>query len=1563
MVAFSCGTHQSGHYQGLPVYEGFFPSMHLGYRTSLKATVLVQYPGGAICRSMVYHKEFRLVGDIPEHQGILTLLNVAFHRDHRGSVLTADMDSWILAIRPITSQTMMELTETCTGIGALGLGSEYAGWKVVACNELQPKMSEVLRQYMSGPIVEGSIEHLHVVADLHEASGGSTSWAFGFSCQPFSRAGDRRGGQDIRSMTLPWGLWASYMLNCPIVVLECVSDAPKYPFVKLALQQFEEVTRFAKSEVVLELNALMPARRERWWCVLSADWIGRITLPELPSLDATPTVSDMFEQIPVPSKQIIDNMTLKDHEMRCLSQINVPIENSLVNLHAPLPTALHSWSNQFHGCPCECRNVGLSATRLSNKGFFGVLVSYADETGQICYRHLTPQEVGLLNGLPVVLGKHHNSRLEMAGVGQMASPIQSCWIFSAIRRHLGDLEICQLPRIAIRDPLEKICRQIFRIRNTLWPTLRVSVTMKLYEQNVLGLFVGPSNDSKLLPSNEFSGPPQIGNELTASKIEISPTLAWPQTPGALPGFGITVTPDKSCDTAARHEQTAPVDRSRSPLRCQSHETPGSESVIAKASLPTEPVRLGLPSVSQQRTHVPTSPEQSLPQDSESQFGSIYTPGTEPQKAFDFIGSPPQISGLIDEFQNLASGKHSGNHTTNLGYGISPDDLLSGKLVIVDFRHSQISAITIKPATTTEDFKQAEVSIGNPSFQVHDAFGQSIRPNATLDSMQVIVVTESELEVGHLAGNMNPRAFSAFTQGASVAQDEMDFYLHSIHRCRQIQWVPSLYVPYLEDVKVVSSAWFSDIQFQVSKGSVISAILLGSHWIPIFVSCVGSNVVVITTKEGVDAWQTLGLDPNFLSSNLALPLPQVFGKDCGFQVFAWLVSKTYSETEAITFEPALAKHWRFLFWISVVMNPTKAKSISPVALGGHNPEIQTAVAAILREHGVPIDQAASRANEVLQSLGPDRITQCLHDARPWASLKQLANRHQPPLRLIMPGELQKLVEARGNKKSPVGTKTNKVSAGAKQSSCVLQPSDIVIPVGVFTQADGTPIGQIPPSQVGSNSRGLVVVSEQDFTPFAQQAIISTEGLGFAILEPSQHFVEQFGGLTRFPAKCAANGEPMLITAAIVQKGQKHIHRATPPQLPAVVEVPVVTVKLMLYRDQCTVPWTTVLDGPVKHLLQLAPCLSVCRISDCTCPATHVTSSEIGEPILDLWNRDFVTTQFRKTPPKDADIFTCHVRILASVFDVLTTVSGIAGLFIEPRAADGRSHCPNHHTVWLPKATHSDVMQMKQPAKAATFVVRVAQRYGLKTPVSSASVIHEQFRQDTPFLAGHTTMYVVGPLPWGCTRHTLQKLIATWNWPAKAIQPAGRSADGNGILWHAQASQPPQHPVITMSHGDVLIVAKENQTSKPQRVAIEASSHTKECLTAASKEFKPLEHDPWAAAAAKLPQRQPPGLTPVQVQQLEDRIDRKFASCITSSDGDSLMQESLEPRVKALEDQIAKLGEAQNQQVVTTQALTTKVSQVQQQVESQGAQFRSHLDTQLADQMSKIEALLSKRPRNE
>lgn len=1577
MVVFSCGIHQSGKFRGLPIYEDYFPTLARGSRTSLKAVVLVQFPGGALCRSELFKREFRLVGNIPEHSGILTLLNVVYQFDHRGSVVAADDDSWILPLRPVTSQTIMELSETCTGMGALGLGAEYAGWQVVATNEIQPRMAEVLRSYSKSHVVEGSIEHLNVVASLHAASAGSTSFAFGFSCQPFSRAGDRRGGHDVRSMTLPWGLWTSYMLGCPVVVLECVGDAPKFPFVKLALQQFEEVARHVKSEVLLDISSLLPARRERWWCVFTAAWIGRVTLPELPSLASVPTVSDMFDQLPRPSEDVLEQVTLKDHEIRGLSQGNVSIDQAVVNMHDTLPTALHSWSNQFHACPCECRATGLSSTRLSSKGFFGIMVAYSDPTGQLCYRHLSPQEVGLLNGLPLVLGKHPNSRLEMAGVGQMASPIQSGWVFSAIRRHLGEIGICHLPRIQLRDPLEAICKQLFRIRSEIWPDLPISVAMQLYQKNLMSLF--HSSKESLAITEPAQGITKVSEPVLPSLgfVSISPTLAWPTIPGAIPGFAAshaTSGIESEFVEPLPVAQAKPFEVSTSSVAEPSHSrsrsrSPRSVPSFGGITAPLSPEKVLSPEIEEplppDQRQQPEQTEPSLhssppieleglsvmPRDDGLSVGS--------QKAWDYIRSPPQFASLDTPLGESEASEEFQKQFCQLGVGLSPTDLLSDKLLVVDFRIHQFCSLSINSGSTVEDFQKAEAALGNPSFICRDAFGDSLSGQTILAQRPIIVLCPIDLDTKFPGHHNLTRAFSLHTQEAAVANDEMDFYLHSIHQHLKVSMVKSFIVPCLEDVMIAASAWFSDIQCLVSQTSVVSAILLGNHWIPIFVECQNSQVVVHTTSEGVSAWPSLGLDPNLLASSPAAPLMKAFHLDCGFQAFAWLVSKTFRESEATLFTSVYAKAWRVLFWIFLLMHPSQAHQRYSFVVGGHSPEMLTAIATLLREHGVSPDQASSRASDVITALGADRIAKCFQEPRPWASLKQLANSQQPPLRLILPKELQKMVESRGSKKQPVGNKSNKVNEGSKPNQFVIQPSDVTVPAGVFSQQDGTPIGQIAPGQVGSNSTYLVVLSEQDFSPFAPQTIISTEGLAFAIVDPSPQFVEQFGGLTRFPARCTANGEPMLITAVIFQKGQKMIHRATPPQLPSVTEVPVVTVKLMLYRDQCTVPWTTVIEGPVKHLMQLAPCLSVCRTPGCKCPAVHVTSPDSCEPILDLWNRDYVTMQFRKTPAKDADIFACHVRILDTAFEALTAVSGIAGLFVEPREADGRSHCKKHHTFWLPKTSHAEVMQMKQQAKAPAFVVRVAQRYGLKTSVESADDLHEQFRHDTPFLAGLTTTYVIGPLPWGCTRQTLQKLIGSWNWPAKAIQPAGRSADGRGILWHAQAAQAPQHPVITMTHGDVLIVVKDSPSVKPSPVAVEASSHTKECLNASSKEVKPLTNDPWAAAAAQLPGRHPPGLSPFQVQQLEDRIDRKLAAF----DVDMPMNESLEPRVKALEDQIARISDAQTQQVATTQALSSQVNQVQQQVEQQGAKFRHHLDSQLADQMSKIEALLSKRPRNE
>ena len=424
---------------------------------------------------------------------------------------------------------------------------------------------------------------------------------------------------------------------------------------------------------------------------------------------------------------------------------------------------------------------------------------------------------------------------------------------------------------------------------------------------------------------------------------------------------------------------------------------------------------------------------------------------------------------------------------------------------------------------------------------------------------------------------------------------------------------------------------------------------------------------------------------------------------------------------------------------------------------------------------------------------------------------------------------------------------------------------------------------------------------------------------------------------------------------------------PHKLPKVEEVPVVTVKMLVFRDQVPLKWSEFCESPVKHTMSLAKCLQTCKIPECNCEAWHPERMQDGhttEAVLDIWNRDFLTHGFKKTPAKEAQMFVFAARVQAEVFSKLTAFSGNEGLYIEPRSSDGRSHDTNFHTVWLPKANHTEAIAAKATSSKQTILVRVQNRYGLKVAMENASQIHEQFRSDTVFLGGQEkVVYTIGPMPWGASRSSLTALFKSWEWQAKPIQAISKSADNRGLVWTVQAMHPPASSVVTMEHGDVLIVRKDpEQEKKIMPPTIEASVRTKQSLQPVFAKDQPLKSDPWADSARRLPGNQMSSVASAQqVAQIEKQVEQRILEKIDK--GDEPMSGTLEPRVHALENQIRQLQEAQSHQQKQTTQIAQQVSQVQGQVEQQTHKLQHHMDAKLAEQMTMIEALLNKRSRHE
>eukprot|EP00435_Cladocopium_sp_Y103_P060497 s532_g22.t1 len=825
-----------------------------------------------------------------------------------------------------------------------------------------------------------------------------------------------------------------------------------------------------------------------------------------------------------------------------------------------------------------------------------------------------------------------------------------------------------------------------------------------------------------------------------------------------------------------------------------------------------------------------------------------------------------------------------------------DALIAGHTVILDFDvmtfHVVPAPLTLCSSTIARLIGKARVAVdllGNP---LSDSFAPDIPRIVAVGSDVQHVADELAARTCELP--LWNRVTSLLRQAGAVADDEMQFYLSVLADTLSIASVP----PFLAQPGPQFDVWLNSLIGQTTP--TVSALWQHGHWIPVLTKQTGSLVQVHTVWEGRQMfWDAVNTPLVQLCCHPASP-PQ-FRDDCGFQSIAWLQQILSSQSGPMTYHDAVGHRTRF--WAHVYLTQSVEAVHLPQVLGGQT-ELETAVAAMLREHGVFSSRVVERAKSVLQQLGAQAVTQAIRSTRPWAALKSLANSQTPRLRLIQEDEFSQVVKAR---------------------------------TGVFCQSSGLPLAQIPARNISPNAKGVVVLSEAELQPYAQQKQISKDSLAFLVLAPFTSELQSQGETIRFPAQCTATGEPVLLSAVMLQRGASPVCRLTPKQPVQVDTIPTQTVKILLYRDQCPKNWDEVVDRPVKAVLEVLPNLRLCKQPDCHCPCWHATENDVVEPILDIWQRDWLTQHFKRAKPGEAAIFSCMMRITAQAFSTIDPQSGTSGLYIEARAHDGRAQDERFHTVWLPKTTYESAIAKQSTAEMSTSLVRVTHRYGLRVDISKAKDLHNLIRPEA-----------------------LTKLFDTWAWAAKPLQPMGPSADRSGLRWQVVAASPPQHSVYTLSHGDVLIVKAEPQDMNTVALGqVEASAATKGAIALAQS-----MQDPWAAAAAKLPGSGPSaGLSSAQMSSLEATIEQRVLQKLQPRDVDADMTGGDEARLTSLEHQMNQLQQHQQGLAQQQQALESKVDKIGTQFDGHTQKIQKHMDDRLADQFARIEALLSKRARQE
>lgn len=134
---------------------------------------------------------------------------------------------------------------------------------------------------------------------------------------------------------------------------------------------------------------------------------------------------------------------------------------------------------------------------------------------------------------------------------------------------------------------------------------------------------------------------------------------------------------------------------------------------------------------------------------------------------------------------------------------------------------------------------------------------------------------------------------------------------------------------------------------------------------------------------------------------------------------------------------------------------------------------------------------SRSHDIIGKLGRDALAAALKSNKPWQSIKQLANQHIQPFKLVLPHELEQVVKSKVAQKKQFGSQGNKKFAA--HIPAPINASDLRIPPGVFVYPNGQPVQQIELRQIRQVGRGLVVCSETECQPYLNGEPVTADWL--------------------------------------------------------------------------------------------------------------------------------------------------------------------------------------------------------------------------------------------------------------------------------------------------------------------------------------------------------------------------------------------------------------------------------------------------------------------------------------
>lgn len=609
--------------------------------------------------------------------------------------------------------------------------------------------------------------------------------------------------------------------------------------------------------------------------------------------------------------------------------------------------------------------------------------------------------------------------------------------------------------------------------------------------------------------------------------------------------------------------------------------------------------------------------------------------------------------------------------------------------------------------------------------------------------------------------------------------------------------------------------------------------------------------------------------------------------------------------------------------------------------------------LLQQHGVPPKAVQDRIYQLLQKLTSETVAQALQTRWPWTKLKQLAT--EKGTRLVLQEELEQHVQTR-KAKGPGSRQTKRAKPAEPITSLPLQLFEL--PENHFQDDKQQPLPVLSPDQVKHAATGVALMTADQVEPLLSHPPLSAQPLAVLThnVDPTSIQAHHDFSTLKLALTYQPTGEKVLCTLQCLQLGKTPVQYAPPCRSATTAAIATTPVRFMWYKDQAHVDWTTITQNPVKAFLASVPALADCERSGCSCGAWHSADANIPL-ILSVFDRQWLAMDFTRTTPSMAKVFAVMVRIPTQALAHIQLQTGHNGFYADPKEDDHRTPSQLYAVQWLAKKNLDDLQTLRRLHPTIVGIARAGHRYGARTNTADAEALHQTlFPQDIFVGEKGRKSYHLYPLPWGTTKSTMQKLLATWKWTAKPVATAG--AKPEGMIWMVVSQEAPPNDQLALK--DHLILIKEI-TRTPKEPALRPGTliaSTQTCTHLRNQQGqKPAEEsllkfDPWANYQKGSTSASPATIQAVQ-KALESRIDIKLKQTHPNPVPTGVTPD---PKVLKLEEDMKQLQQ-QTQQMQHdfkgfTKEVDTRFGSIQKD-------FKNELQKQLGDQMTQLTQLLAQK----